>query len=150
MNNNDLPKGYIPAKEKKRWWLSWKFFVTLFLFLLVADLVRKGENRSVSEELNRRGPALASAYDGLSPQEIEHFQSVRDKMDEILRKYLTPEEYEQSLSFGVKVRQGTTAANEIDESLMLLKKIRSLASPAEKETLDEFSRLTQKLAGMQK
>jgi hypothetical protein len=95
-------------------------------------------------------PSIASAIEGLSPQELEHMQNVRDRADEICRKYLTPDEYAQSASSGLKIGQGIATTDDINRTNFFWEKVMSLASSAEKKTLDEFSRLTQKLAGMQK
>jgi hypothetical protein len=77
-------------------------------------------------------------------------QNVRDRADEICRKYLTPDEYAQSTSSGLKIGQGIATTDDINRTNFSWEKVMSLASPAEKKTLNEFSRLTQKLAGMQK
>jgi hypothetical protein len=151
MNKNDLPKGYIPVegKEKKRWRLDWKYIIALFVFLVVTYTIRNINRDTIedkaSKAINRQGPLMALAVGGLSPQELEHLQDVRDRADEIFRKYLTPDEYTQTTSISLKVAQGITTADEITWADFYWKKVRSLSSPSEKETLDEFRRLAQRL-----
>jgi|WetSurMetagenome_2_1015567.scaffolds.fasta_scaffold39358_4 hypothetical protein len=108
MNNNDLPKGYISldSEKKKRSWLSPKYLVTLFVFLVVTSTIKIINDGKARDTVNKQALVGISAVRGLPPQAQEHFQDIRKRADEICRKYLTTEEYTRSASSGLKISQG--------------------------------------------
>lgn len=102
------------------------------------------------DDVNSAGPAIVSKLPGLSPQELKQLQDLSKKLDEIARKYLTPNEYTQFNSISRKMSQGIATADEISRGNFLWNKLSSRSSSSEKETLDEMNRLGQELAGAQK
>lgn len=132
----------------------WSFLFGLLLLFLVSLLflvtIRNTNNEKALKELNTLGLAIVSTAEGLPPEEIEHILKVRDQANEIYRKYLTPDEYTQVISIALNVTNGIATADNIKWARFYEMKVRSLSSSMEKETLDELSRLTQKLRSIKK
>lgn len=132
--------------------LSYLFaFLLVFLVsFLVLVPIRHTNNENAIKEVNRLAPALVSAVEGLPTKEIERLQNVTGQANEIFRKYLTPDEYAQITSIGLNAAKGLATADDFKRAGFYGKKVRSLSTSMEKETLDEFSRLTQKLRSIKK
>jgi len=154
MNKSDLEKGWIPLKGEKKKLVNWKYIVGSALFLLtfyaLKDTIIQKKHQRFNEQVEEKGRAVLSTLDGLSLEDQEYVYNLRNKVVEIYSKYLTPDENKDFTEICGKQGEGGTTPDEYNRATIYSNKVKSSASPEQKDTINEFNRLIQKMAGNQK
>jgi hypothetical protein len=141
----ELPKGFIPpdTQKKKR---SGKFVLYFLIYLCISYVAKSMMEDNSVKEINRQAPIIASSVESMSPHEQERLGAAKDRAEDIIRKYLSPDEYTQAQAIGLKELNGTATINDLNLTSSYWKKVLSLASASEKETLDEWTRIARKIS----
>jgi hypothetical protein len=104
------------------------------------------QTERVRKNIHELTPKARTALERLPKEEKERFERLQAECREIVRKYVTPEEYDLLIKTGNRQGPNGVTAEETNKVLPLMKKIDSMTTAEEKAKLAEFVKFTTSLA----